>query len=215
MLGVDPSEPMLKRARERIAATGYTHVSVELGDAATHPFREAFDIAFSRFGVMFFSDSVAAFRHVRDALRPGGRLSFVCWQSMAKNAWASLLIHALKPIMGTRDIPPLFQPGNPGPFFFEDPLRVRRILTDAGFEAVETEPLERDLHLGGSMTLAEAVEFSTKVGPAARILSEVEPDLVPKLQMALERALAPFATARGVWLASAALVVTARVPDAG
>lgn len=212
VLGVDLSEPMIARARERIAEKGYAHVNVELGDAATHPFQETFDVVFSRFGVMFFSDPVAAFHHVRGALRPGGRLSFVCWQSMAKNAWASLLVQAVKPLIGTRDIPPLFQPGKPGPFFLEDSLHVRRILTEAGFEAVETEPLERDLHLGGSMTLDEAVEFSMKVGPAARILSEVESDLAPKLQLAIERALAPFATARGVWLASGALVVTARVP---
>lgn len=210
VLGVDLSEPMLARARERIAARGYAHVDVELGDAATHSFQEPFDVAFSRFGVMFFSDPVAAFHHLREALRPGGRLSFVCWQSMNKNAWASLLIRALKPLLGSRDLPPLFQSGKPGPFSFEDPARLRRILTDAGFEAVETESLERELHLGGSMTLDEAVEFAIEVGPAARIISELEPDLVPAARAALEQVLAPFATARGVWLASAAMIVSAR-----
>lgn len=214
VLGVDVSEPMAARARERIAERGYDHVRIELGDAAVHPFEEQFDAAFSRFGVMFFSDSVAAFRHLRGALRPSGRLAFVCWGSIRKNAWASLLIDALLPEIGTRDLPPLFQPGKPGPFHLDDPGRVRKILGDAGFEDITTEPLEQELHLGGSMTLEEAVEFSTKVGPAARILSELPPELLPRVRAAIERTLAPFASSRGVWLPSAALVVSARRPSA-
>ena len=34
----------------------------------------AFDILFSRFGVMFFDDPTGAFAHMRRALKPGGRV---------------------------------------------------------------------------------------------------------------------------------------------
>jgi len=61
-LGVDISQPMLARAAERAAAEGLTWSSFEEGDAQTHAFPEAaFDLALSRFGVMFFEDTAAAF----------------------------------------------------------------------------------------------------------------------------------------------------------
>src|ERR671911_364958 len=38
-----------------------------------------------RFGVMFFEDPQAAFANIGAATRPGGRLAFVCWRTMAEN----------------------------------------------------------------------------------------------------------------------------------
>ena len=80
MLGVDISEQQLGLARQRVAAAGATQVQLVLDDAATHDFaRESFDLGFTRFGVMFFADPVAAFRNIRtrdEAERPAaaGRL---------------------------------------------------------------------------------------------------------------------------------------------
>ena len=47
----------------------------------------AFDLVFSRFGVMFFADPIAAFTNLRASLAPGGRVVFVCWQELARNPW--------------------------------------------------------------------------------------------------------------------------------
>ena len=79
VLGVDLSKPLLDIARRR--AAGVDGLDVTQGDAQTLLFEEgAFDAAFSRFGVMFFEDPTAAFTNIRSALKPGGRLSFVCWR---------------------------------------------------------------------------------------------------------------------------------------
>src|SRR3984957_14292882 len=65
VLGLDVSEPMAARAREQIGAAGLTNARVAVSDAATHDFREASaDLLFSRFGIMFFADPVAAFSNL-------------------------------------------------------------------------------------------------------------------------------------------------------
>jgi ubiquinone/menaquinone biosynthesis C-methylase UbiE len=66
VLGADVSEPSVARARERIAAASLRHADVIVADASVHPFPpDSFELAFSRFGIMFFSDPVAAFANVR------------------------------------------------------------------------------------------------------------------------------------------------------
>ena len=58
---IDFSEQMIDRARELTEAEGLGNVTFVHGDAQVHPFAlERFDVAISRFGTMFFSDSVAA-----------------------------------------------------------------------------------------------------------------------------------------------------------
>ena len=82
VLGVDISAPLIGAAREHKLG----NASFALGDAATHPFETAsVDLVFSRFGVMFFGDPVAAFRHLHAGAR---QLAFVCWRPFAENPWA-------------------------------------------------------------------------------------------------------------------------------
>src|SRR5262249_9342980 len=93
--GVDISQPMLARARQRAAAAGHAHVRFTPADAQTHAFPcEGADAIFSRFGVMFFADPVAAFANLRQALRSDGRLAFVCWQPMPANPWMAVPLMA-------------------------------------------------------------------------------------------------------------------------
>src|ERR1700761_2641981 len=78
VLGFDISPGCLAVAKERAAKT--PQAEFVLGDAQDYAFPpKSFDGVFSRFGVMFFADPTAAFRNIRTALKPGGRLTFVCW----------------------------------------------------------------------------------------------------------------------------------------
>jgi SAM-dependent methyltransferase len=211
VLGVDISPPMLARARERVADR--PTVALALGDAQTHAFAPgAFDALYSRFGVMFFDDARAAFRNLRTAARPGGRLSFVCWQELAKNPWAARPLEAVMRLLPPSAMPDMLREGRPGPFFLSEPARVRAILGDAGWSDVSVEPFEMPLHLGGAATLDEAVAYSLQIGPAARAMTGAPEALAPALEAALREALAPFASARGVFLDGAAFVVRARAP---
>jgi ubiquinone/menaquinone biosynthesis C-methylase UbiE len=210
VLGVDISEPMLERARERVA--GQAVVELCCADAQTHPFPPAdFDAAFSRFGVMFFEDASRAFANVGRALRTQGRLAFVCWQDLALNPWADLPLRAVLPVLGPDASPDLMRPGRPGPFYFADVDRVRTILSTAGFADVQIDRFEQPLHLGGAMTLEQAVSYCRQIGPAARAMADAAAELRPALDAALAGALAPFVRERGVWLDGAAFIVTARL----
>src|SRR5262245_19307879 len=209
VLGVDISPPMLECARERVA--GQPTIALALGDAQVHAFAPgAFDAVFSRFGVMFFDEPRAAFRNLRAAARPGGRLSFVCWQELAKNPWAARPLEAVMRLLPESAMPDLLREGRPGPFFLSDPARVRAILGDAGWKDVSLEPVEMLLHLAGAVTLDEAVEYSLEIGPAARAMTDAPGTLQPARAAALREALAPFAGDRGVLMDGAAFVVTAR-----
>ncbi|HZX86522.1 MAG TPA: class I SAM-dependent methyltransferase, partial [Reyranella sp.] len=84
VLGVDISEPLITAAR----AHRLDNATFVVGDAATHPFQAGhYDLVFSRFGVMFFADPVAAFRNIRRALKPAGRLVFIAWRTPQENPW--------------------------------------------------------------------------------------------------------------------------------
>ena len=111
--GIDISTVMLARARERARKSGAQNVRFENADVQTHAFEPgSFDLAFSRFGVMFFADPVAAFANLRGALAPGGRLAFVCWQPLANNPWMQVPLAATAPHLKLPEPPVLVrEPG--------------------------------------------------------------------------------------------------------
>lgn len=212
VVGLDVSEPMTAEARARIAQAGVSNVEIVLGNAASHRFDEPFDVVFSRFGVMFFDDSVAAFTHLRNNMKPGGRLGFVCWQPLEKNPWVQRPLSAVQKLLPEQPLPALLTPEKPGPFYFSNAEFVRNILDSAGFERIAIEPREFTISLGGASTLDEAVEFTLELGPTARFIGDAPKERVPELQAAVREALAPFATEQGVFTPFHGFIVTARAP---
>jgi SAM-dependent methyltransferase len=205
VLGVDISRPMLAVARRRLAERGLAQASVIEADAQTHPFEaDAADAAYSRFGVMFFADPTAAFANIRKALKPGGRLGFVCWRTFAENPWMNAPLAAALPLLPAAPPPP--DPLAPGPFAFADKDRLQAILTGAGFADIAIAAQDRMI---GAPGIDEAVETALKVGPLGAILRE-NPDLAPTVVASIRAALANHVTADGVRLGSATWIVTAR-----
>ena len=205
VVGVDISRPMLARARQRAAGLGLGNVEFICSDAATEPFRPEHELIFSRFGVMFFADPVAAFTNLRGAMTDGGRLVFLCWQTPAVNPWVSVAGLAVQPFLP--DIRPA-DPREPGPFAFADTDYLTGILEQAGFSAIEIESATADLLLGGS--LEEAMQFMGGIGPLARVLSELEGESREAALHAVRDALAERLTPEGLCLGAAAWLVSAR-----
>jgi SAM-dependent methyltransferase len=132
-LGVDLSSAMIELARRRAAEQDIANVAFEQADAQIHPFdAQAFDAAISRMGTMWFGNPSAAFTNIARALRPGGWLTMLVWQSLAENEWIREFRHALA-VGRTLPTPPV---GAPGPLSLADPDRVRTILSDAGFSDI-------------------------------------------------------------------------------
>ncbi len=209
VLGVDISTPMLARARERAQAERLDYVRFENADAQTRAFpAAAFDLVYSRFGVMFFVDPEQAFANLRKALRPGGRMSFVCWRPLAENAWMAAPMRAAAQVIA---LPAPADPHAPGPFAFADPERVRRLLAGAGYAAIDFVPFDIDLTIADG-SLDAATDFLMQLGPTARALVGQPADALPRVSAAIRAALEPFHGPQGVRMRFAAWMVRATNP---
>jgi SAM-dependent methyltransferase len=187
--GVDLSAPMLERARERAREAELDQLSFTRGDAQSHAFApRSTDLFFSRFGVMFFEDPLTAFRNFHRALRPGGRITFLCWKGIEANPWMRIPMVAIAPLVELPEPPP---PGAPGPLAFADDARVRGLLEEAGFEDVHATGHDSEMKLAGTGGPEAAAEFMLEIGPAARAAREAGLDDPTPLRDAIARALAP------------------------
>lgn len=210
--GVDISEPLLGRARERARALGLP-VEFRLADASQPVFAPAaFDLLFSRFGVMFFDDPVAAFAQLRATLKPGGRLAFVCWQEPGENDWYQLPLKALAGIVEQAPV----DVSMPGPFSFSERDRIEATLREAGFIRIEATPFHAPFYRGQGPTREAAADDAMdqvfRVGPVARLLEAHDEPVNLRAKAAIREALLAIAGDDGIAVSGAAWVVSARVP---
>lgn len=206
VLGIDVSAPMLERARQITPQAG--RVEFRLADAAEYPFRPArFDLIASRFGVMFFAEPVSAFANLRKALRPLGRLAFICWREPRLNPWLMAPLQA-----AYKHVPKLpdLGPEDPGPFSFASEERVHRILGQAGFSDVKMEACELALDISVGGGLDAAVKSALQIGPASRALDGQPVEVIAAAENSIREALAPFARDQTVVLPASIWIVTAR-----
>jgi SAM-dependent methyltransferase len=201
---VDISARMIEWARERARAEGLANARFEQADAQVHPFaREAFDLAVSRFGAMFFGDPVAAFANVAGAMRPGGRLLILAWQELKNNQWLVAIRQALA--MGRElPAPPV---GAPGPFGLADPDAVQRILTGAGFTDIVIGEVNEPIVLGADVE--DAFQFVKGIGPTHGMLDGLDERARGQALGQLRATLAAHRTGEGVCLESAAWLICA------
>ena len=207
-LGVDLSGPMLAVARERANRGGLTHVAFEQADAQVRPFDPgSFDLAVSRFGVMFFDDPNAAFANLGRALRSGGRLVFVCWQGLFENEWLAVPVAAA---LQHVPVPEMGEPGAPGPFSLADAGHVEALLTGAGFGDVALESVELPLRVGESV--ADFVEFGKHSDMGQTLMEGVDEATAHLAWSAVAEAVKPHATPDGLFLNGKSWLVRAVKP---
>jgi SAM-dependent methyltransferase len=202
--GIDVSKPMLELARQ--CSTGIRNLDWLLADAAAPGVvLPKVDLLFSRFGVMFFGDPVAAFTALRRSLKSGGRLVFASWRPLGENPWMLVPLQAVQPL-----VPPQPRPGphDPGPFAFADAAWVDHILTSAGFARPRHTPFDFPMLLGRN--LDDATEQATSMGAAARLLREQPEAVVASARKAVRVALEPHARGGKVALPGAVWLVESR-----
>jgi len=205
--GIDISKKMVRSANRSLEISGLTDVEFLTADAQTEHLGTAeFDVAISRFGVMFFDDPGVAFSNVSRAVRPGGRLVFACWQSPEANPWLTI------PRAATEDLIDLgeFDPAAPGPFSMSDTERTLKMLGQAGWIGVTATPLVGPIYVGGPGTVSEAVDFVMSTGIIATGLKGRKKKRVRKVETALTEALAPHHDGVGVSLSAGVWLVDAR-----
>ena len=164
-VGIDISDPMLTLARARAQQEG-TAASFIVDNAQTHPFEPAsFDAIISRFGVMFFDDSVRAFANLRSAASDDAELRFIVWRSAAENPFMTTAERAAAPLLPNL---PARRPGAPGQFAFADKDRVYGILEESGWAGITIRPID----VTCSFPEKELGHYATRLGPLGQILHQ-------------------------------------------
>ncbi|MFJ3204704.1 class I SAM-dependent methyltransferase [Streptomyces sp. NPDC086989] len=204
VLGLDLSEPMLDKARESAAREGIANAAFVQGDAQVQPLDAgSFDAVISRYGMTFFTDPVAAFANLHRALRPGGRLAFICAAEAEANEWLAALA-SLKHIL---PIGGFGKADGPGMFSLTDPGRIHGLLAAGGFEEVNVQRIEAAGKWGADA--ADAAAFLLDSGPGRHLLDQVTPPEQDAARQALTAALQRHETDSGLWLRSNSWLVTA------
>jgi SAM-dependent methyltransferase len=204
-LGVDVSAPAIERARELARSEGPGNVAFEVADAQVHRFApERFDVAISRFGTMFFDDPTAAFANIGRALRPGGRLVMMVWQSWERNEWSV----AIRGSLAEPGEPVTAPSAAPDPFSLADPPVVERILGAAGFGDVGFADVREPVHYGADVPAA--LDWIRGFTCTSEVLKRRDAAAVERTLERLRATLAAHLTDDGVWFDSRAWIVTAR-----
>jgi SAM-dependent methyltransferase len=180
---IDVAPAMIEAARRLVAAPDIEWL---VGDAMTYAFpAAAYDVVVSRFGVMFFTDPVAAFTRLHDAVRPGGRLAIATWCRRDASglfgipyAIATTTLHRLG--VDYASIPPDF-----ALFSLGDPARVAQVLAPAGWREIHSVADNRIVYLGGASTAEAAADDAVQAGPLRMLLENQPAEVVAEVREAL------------------------------
>ena len=206
--GLDISEPMLKRAKESAVEKSISNTSFKCVDVQTEDLGDQiYSAAFSRFGVMFFEDSIAAFKNINKSLISGGYLSFVCWQSPAVNPWQSLFIQEVKKFLDLPSPPPR----SPGPFAFMESEYVSSILEESKFQDITIEGHEAEVNMFSGRSLSDSVKDYISINPVVtQMLKESSENQIAEIVNSGIEAFSPYYSEKGLIFPSATWLVTAR-----
>jgi SAM-dependent methyltransferase len=209
-VGIDAAARFIEVANAEAAAAGVRNAFFFAADAELDALNGPYDLAFSRFGTMFFANPVAALRNLRRALKDGGALTMTVWRNKGENPWlrdAEQAVADIVPLPHSTDEPTC----GPGPFAMASPDALSAQLIAAGFGDVAFERFDTPIRVGD--TVAEAVDFAMALGPAGEMIrlagSEGErrrPDVVA----ALRKVFAARASTDGVYAGASTWIVTAR-----
>ncbi len=209
--GLDIAPGMIDGARRRSAAAGTTNARFVVHDLGTAPLDDPADVAFSRFGLMFFPDPGAAFANIRGSLRSGGRLGAVIWGPLGENPWMFVpTLAAAGPLGAELALP---APGEPGPFSLADPGALESRLEAAGFVEVAVEPRSGAMVLTEA-AVAEEVGSALEIGPLGAAWLDATVDQREEAVGAVIQGLSPFHTDEGWDVPALALVASATRPPA-
>jgi SAM-dependent methyltransferase len=166
--GLDISEKLLTLARSQSDSLGKFFLQADAQSYAFEP--EGFDLAISRFGVMFFENPLKAFQNIKSAIQKGRELRFVCWAPLAANDFFLSPLNTVVDITGVS----FEEPGRePGPLAFSDRTYLSSILKAAEFSSINIDIVET------SLTTKDSVEKNAsllmEIGMGFRAIKEAAP----------------------------------------
>ena len=153
VLATDIAPAILHYAMTAASAAGVHNIAVQEADGECLQVPdEGFDAVISRVGLIYFPDQQAALACMRNALRPGGRVSAVVYSTADRNGFFSVPIGIIR----RRAALPPPMPGQPGPFSLGSPEVAQETLARAGFRDVTIETIPSPVRLASA---AECTRF--------------------------------------------------------
>ena len=152
---------------------------------------------------MFFDDPAAAFANLRKALRPGGRLAFLCWRTREENPVFTIGFDQAAAVAGLRK-----PPGLPAAFSLADTSRAGALLRGAGFGGIEFAKADEPMLIGRDVD--DVLEYERASPAATEILTGLSPGQAAGLTRQVRDRLAAYASPNGVTMPGAAWLVTAQ-----
>jgi len=209
VLGIDCTDTFMEIAERELEEADAANVRYQHGDAMIADLPQGyFDVAYVRFGMMYFQSPVRAMRNIHGALKPGGKLCMIVWRSLADNpCW-----HTAKDV-ALEYLPP---PGDeavtcgPGPFSMAGEETDRAMMQAGGFLDADFQQIDVDIRLGRD--LEEAVDYQLMVGPAGEIIREAGEEgkrQLPAIREGVRAAFSPHLRKDGVFIPSSTWAITA------
>jgi ubiquinone/menaquinone biosynthesis C-methylase UbiE len=209
-VGVDAAARFIESAARDSKNAGVANAHFLVADVQSDPLGGPYDVAYARFGTMFFASPVAAFRNVRRSLKKGARIAIVVWRKKDENPFLARAEELVLSIVPHPEKKEGDVTCGPGPFSQSSADVTSAQLGAAGFGRVTFERFDAEIKLGN--TVDEAIEFAMALGPAGEILRLAREEgerKRPAVVAALRDLFASLARTDGVWGASSSWIVTA------
>ena len=205
--GLDISIPMLDRAEKFASEMSLSNIDFQVKDVQTEEINSNhYDIAFSRFGVMFFEDPYEAFKNINQSIKENGQLVFVFWQNPSLNPWQSLSLQVIKEYLDLPSPPPK----SPGPFAFEDKDYIEDILKGTDFKDISIADNQEDIVMFSGKSIREACEDYLTINPVVtEMLKNSGNELKEEILEALIAKFSSFHNNDGLLFPSATWIVSA------
>ena len=166
--GLDISEKLLALARSHPESVGKDFLQA---DAQSYKFEpETFDLAISRFGVMFFENPFKAFQNIKSAVQKGREMRFVCWAPISANDFFLSPLNTVVDITGVS----FAEPGKePGPLAFSDRTYLSSILKNAEFSSINIDIIKTSISTKDSVE--KNASLLMEIGMGSRAIKEAAP----------------------------------------
>lgn len=177
VIGSDVGPGMIDFAGELARKKGLGNIEFRVVDVESLPFPDnSFDVVSSRFGVMFFTDQVKAFRECLRVLKPGGRVSFVVWGKREQPFLGCTIGILMKYVEG-----PTPDPDAPHAFMFGERGLLASKLKAAGFADAREEVRTFIGHWDGTPE-EYWQQFTEVAAPFRPLIAKLTPEMRNKVE---------------------------------